>query len=948
MPGSLPSLAAAASIRPSRLAALLALLAFLLTSPPVPDARALVPPGPDAPVLSYVLRLESPSLHQRWLDLGGSPAGSAPESRKRAERFRTELGRAEARIRVEQDRAAARIEAIGARVVDRYEVLLNGLLVHATAAQMDHIASLPGLGSVQRAPLVRPHLDESRPRIGADRVAGELGYDGTGTTIAIIDAGIDYTHAHFGGPGSAAAYARAELAAERIDDEWQGVPLFPTDKVVGGWDFVGPNYTNPVHCSLEQEQAGRCRRSPDPDPDPLDQHGHGSHVAGIAAGQTTAGLASGIAPGARLVALKIYGPPGSGIYVDEEVDVVISALDWCARVNLGLVVEGLAPDSIDVVNMSLGEPWGQGAPLFEEAVAALVEQGVVVVASAGNTGDQPYVLGAPGAARGVLSVASTSIAGDRDQIVSSSSRGPSRHGRFGPSLAAPGASIDSASHGTGDRSRSLSGTSMAAPHAAGAAALLVQRNRAESLGLGALDLAALLMNTASPAVLQGSEVAPVSRQGAGRIDVAAAAESQLVARAGDIADLGLGFLPLVEDERRIEQRVGIRNLGPDEAFLMAEAVFHRESGGKGLRIELPDEPLRVPAGQEADLPVVFRLTADALQPWTLLDQGLDALQMNRLELDGQVRLRPVDAQGQPVEGRALGLPFRVLPRRASRMDAGIDAGNRPVLELSNGGQAGAVELFVLPEPPAGLPALDPDEPSAQYELDLAALGLRFESEPDGEPRLRFLVASHEAASAPGLTVTEIYLDSDDDGRDDWRLRHGALSGLSSGNPSSSMGVGLAAWDPEAFEIIGGEQMIPTEPVDLHGQLAGFALPLSRLEMDAPGPLRIGLVRRGLTEDWLRDPAGDQAPDGMLPPAGQRYRLDPEAWSHLPDAWRYELDGGADLVIPLQPRPGAEAASGLPRLLAVYPADAPEPWGRQFEPIEARQARLWLPMLLSGR
>jgi subtilisin family serine protease len=904
-----------------------------------------------SPMVSLVLRLENPDLHARFLAAGG-PAADARVSRLRADLLRDQLAGAEAEILAEQDRVAAAATRLGASVVGRYSVVGNGLLLHADPALLPRLRALPGVQAVEPAPRLRLDLDRSVPEIGADRVARELGYDGSGTVIAIIDAGIDYTHADFGGPGLAAAYSRAAIAAETIDDLWDGQPFFPTDKVIGGYDLVGPLYTNPAYCSLDQERAGRCRRSPEPDPDPLDQHGHGSHVAGIAAGQGSAELAAGVAPGASLVALKIYGPPSSGISVDEEVDVVIGALDWVARVNLGMAVPGSPPPRVDVVNMSLGEPWGQASPLFDEALTALVDLGVVVVASAGNEGNNPYIHGAPGANPRVISVANYSF-GALDQVVGSSSRGPSRHGGIKPNLSAPGSNINSASMGSGGQGRRLSGTSMSAPHVAGAAALLIQRSRAEGLGLSAPDIGALLMNQARPDIMAMSNVgellpAGVSRQGAGRADVWDAARAQLVARAGDIADLDLAAPQLAAAEVEIRRSIRLRNLGAQDRYVLAQA--QERQAGKGLTPILPDEPIWVPAGAEVELPISFRLEAASLQPWPRGQRALDAAALDALELDGHILLKAVDASGQPIDEPSPSLPYLALPRRASAISGRIEPDGAQA-SFHNRGQAGDVELFVLPEPPPGRPLVDPDEAGLDYGLDLAEIGLRFDLAPDGSPRLSLAIASHAPAALPNLTVTEIFLDSDDDGRDDYRLRYGSLPALGGGPPNASLMLTLVRWDPIAQQAVGGESSLPVAPQDLHSSLSLLEIPLSAIGMGAPGPISIGLLRRGATEDWLRGPVVDAAPDGADQPNGARYRLDPGAWSRAPESWSLALPAGETVTIGLASQPGAPPDAGTPRLLGIYPDNPSEPSGSQAAALGESLGptpRLLLPLLNKHR
>ncbi len=371
------------------------------------DVAAAEVPAAGKPVarVSVLVRLAGPSVIERVRQLG--VMGAALDTRAAAQTVAAPLVQADAAVARAQAPVAAGIEALGGQVVGRYTTVANGLLVHATSDQVRAMRELPGVAAVEPAPLARPRLRQSVPYIGAPQLGRLTGYHGEGTVIAVVDTGIDYTHADFGGPGTVDAYAAAASQAETIDDTWQGVPLFPTAKVVGGWDFVGPNYSSPTGCLPELEAAGKCTTTPHPDPDPLDQYGHGSHVAGIAAGSGVDGgaVAPGVAPAAALVALKIYGPPQPGVYVDEAVDVLVDTLEWCARVNLGLPVPGVAPDHVDVVNMSLGEDYDQGSRLFDDAIAAVTDVGIVVVAAAGNSGDVPYIVNAPGASPKALAVA---------------------------------------------------------------------------------------------------------------------------------------------------------------------------------------------------------------------------------------------------------------------------------------------------------------------------------------------------------------------------------------------------------------------------------------------------------------------------------------------------------------------------------------------------------------
>lgn len=176
-----------------------------------------------------------------------------------------------------------------------------------------------------------------------------------------------------------------------------------------------------------------------------DANGHGTHVAGTVAAAGRPGGVAGVAPEAELLAVRVLGPFGEGSLSD-----LLDGLGWC----LGC--------GVHVVNLSLGAK--EGHPLMEKAVARLIEAGIVVVAAAGNSGPGPDTLEYPGACPGVISVGAISPGGE---VAPFSSRGRRL------SVSAPGVGI--LSTWPGGEYRRLSGTSMAAPHVAGVAALLLSR-----------------------------------------------------------------------------------------------------------------------------------------------------------------------------------------------------------------------------------------------------------------------------------------------------------------------------------------------------------------------------------------------------------------------------------------------------------------------------------------
>jgi len=317
----------------------------------------------------------APVVDLAALGLGRPAPASAPAVALTVARA---AGAAVDAVAAEQAPLRSNLAALGVPVISTYGTVANAFLVSARAADIARLAALPGVAEVVAAPNHRPALADAVPHIGADRVAATLGFDGSGVTIGVIDTGIDYFHAAFGGPGTAGAYGGDDHAAVESG-------TFPTAKVVGGYDFAGIQYTG----------SGTAL----PDGDPVDENGHGTHVAGIAAGRAWAGRHGGAAPGARLVALKVFGANGS-------TNLAYDAIEWAVEAKLGLDVPGRAA-SVDVLNLSLGSAWASTSSFEARLIDRAVAAGIVVVGAAGNDGDVAFVTGGPGLAPSAIGVASS-------------------------------------------------------------------------------------------------------------------------------------------------------------------------------------------------------------------------------------------------------------------------------------------------------------------------------------------------------------------------------------------------------------------------------------------------------------------------------------------------------------------------------------------------------------
>jgi subtilisin family serine protease len=260
------------------------------------------------------------------------------------------------------------------------QMVLNAVVMEVDADQIDAIASDPDVLSVTRVHNYEMDLSETVPYIGAADVQA-TGVDGSGIKVAVLDSGVDYTHANLGGGGTLTDYQNAYGTGTADSRNTRRDGLFPTAKVVEGYDFVG-----------EQWPSGPLK----PDDDPIDFEGHGTHVADIIGG------VGGVAPGVDLYAVKVCSAVSSscsGI-------ALIQGMEYAVDPN----GDGDPSDKVNIINMSLGSSYGQP---FDDDLAAAVDNasalGVLTVASAGNSGDKPYANGTPAAAPTALSVAQTQV-----------------------------------------------------------------------------------------------------------------------------------------------------------------------------------------------------------------------------------------------------------------------------------------------------------------------------------------------------------------------------------------------------------------------------------------------------------------------------------------------------------------------------------------------------------
>jgi len=377
-------------------------------------------------------------------------------------------------------------------------------------------------------------LDDAPSIVSAEEARQKYGVTGNGVTVAVLDTGIDETHPD-------------------IDDA-----------VTHQKDFTGEGRTD-------------------------DLYGHGTHVAGIIAGDGSQsdGKYTGIAPDAELYNIRVLGEGGYG-YTSDIIDGMEYSVD----------------NGADVLSMSLGgTPDGlRSNDPYTDAVDYAYNNGVPVVVSAGNSGRDGYgTVGSPGVTKHAITVGATYKSGG---ITDFSSQGPTPYGVYlKPDLVAPGAGIVSArASGTSmgspvdDYYTSASGTSMSAPVVTGTAALMLERNPSWS----AEQVKSVLTTTADPLETGVNEY----KQGAGMVNATDAVDSDVVVTPGTI-DFGT-----YTSSTTASRVVTVENLGNSETTLNVSASATSISGDTGT-VNVNRTTLTLSGGETAHLELTVDTSAAA-------------------------------------------------------------------------------------------------------------------------------------------------------------------------------------------------------------------------------------------------------------------------------------------------------------------------------------------------
>jgi subtilisin family serine protease len=826
---------------------------------------------------------------------------------------KSEKDQIKSQLKGAQDSLRASIESLGGTVLANYQASYNGVKVRIARDKVDQLRSLPGVIGVRPVQLFKPSNIHGIPLIGAPNVWQNPGLHGEGIKIAIIDTGIDYTHANFGGPGTAAAYT----AAHAHETEPANPALFgpAAPRVKGGTDLVGDSYNADPNDPAFQP-------IPHPDPNPLDCEGHGSHVAGTAAGSgvlstgvqytgtynaaTVSGnswtIGPGVAPKADLYAVRVFGCTGP-------TDVVVDAIEWAVD------------HDMDVINMSLGSPFGTNDTPDAVAATNAAKAGIIVVTSAGNENPNAYTVGSPSTADGAISVAAndpnqtfagatillpggvtatainangfvfppagtnytvkviTNTPGTAEDeslgcsvaafggplpantlavvnrgncarvakaifgqqagaaavlmvnnaaglppfegpitsnpddgvpfnvtipflgvtqsdgpkfaaangmpahvtptlianplftgFASFTSGGPRSGDSFlKPEITAPGVSISSTAVGTGNGQEILSGTSMAAPHVTGVAALTRQARPTWTVA----DIKGAIVNTGDPSLVVDYRT---SIGGTGFVQPQKSTASRVVAHTddGDFAvSLNYGFAELLNDFSK-KKTIKLRNNGSVAAkFNVAEAF----SAGRPHSVIINPTQVTVPANNTAEVKVTLTV------PVATAGDENDGSILSFQEVSGLIVLTPATASDNA--GVTLRVPYYFVPRALSGVETKIDklSGNNPsthaTVTNSKGVIAGNADFYAL--------GLQDSKESGKASNDVRAIGAQSFPLSATQAILVFAVNTYDRWSNASQNEFDIYVDVDGDGVDDYIVVGADQGAIQLGDNNGLMG-----------------------------------------------------------------------------------------------------------------------------------------------------------------
>jgi len=294
--------------------------------------------------------------------------------------------------------------------------IISAVSMSVPASGLERLARLDSVARIEKEKIFYIQRMEAIPLIRADSASSDFGVNGTNINISILDTGI-FNHTEFQNP----------------------------NRIILQYDF----YNNNTNAS--------------------DDNGHGTHVAGIAAGKGTTSYGRGVAANASIFAGKVCDASGACLG-----SAILSGIEWAVN------------NSAKIISMSLGGDEDGCSDSLVQAVDAATERGVLVVVSAGNTGPTNNTIASPACAKRALAVGSVKDgsydATPTDSISDFSSRGSTNDNRTKPDLVAPGEWITSTyinpencEPGINNEYCTIEGTSQAAPFVSGAAALVMEQ-----------------------------------------------------------------------------------------------------------------------------------------------------------------------------------------------------------------------------------------------------------------------------------------------------------------------------------------------------------------------------------------------------------------------------------------------------------------------------------------
>ena len=737
-----------------------------------------VPLGVQHGIVTAAVSLDDPSLAEK------NAAGTLTKDQQRAYL---------ATLQDKQNAVAAQTAALGGQTVTRLTKALDAVVVTIDRTKLDNVEALPNVSTVR---IIRDYtydLGETVPYIGAAALQA-AGKTGAGVRVAVLDTGIDYTHRDFGGAGTLAAYTAAygTTTADPRNKSRDG--LFPTTKVVDGYDFTGEAWPGTPAAPAPLV----------PDDDPIDcspsaigcQGGHGTHVADIIAG---IGPHPGVAPGAKLIAYKVC----SSVSTSCSGVALLQAVDRMMDPNS----DGDISDHVDVANLSLGSAYGQNEDDLTAALNNASDAGVIVAAAAGNNANLPYVASSPSVGKNIISVAQTQVPSAIGYALRVNSP-PAIAGLYKNTETVGWAPIgntdvtgDVTFVGRGCPANSITPGSPADPYlsnpsgkialidrgacavsqkvdrAARAGAIgviigLVAPGDAVSFSFGGPDpfmpAPTLIITQATSNLIKG-QLAPITRIGGGEVRVNRAVASTTAAwdqndRAGS---LSYGYQALSESED-IARRLVVRNYSNHPITYSLNTSFRYaddQSSGAVSFVDLPSS-ITVDSNNREIVWVIMRIDPSKLPIWNMNSGSLggNGQVFNGVEYDGYLTLDGGSADSK------ISVPWHVLPHRSANVwsqqgNVALNGGTRQI-EVENPSAVldGRVEVFNLTGTSDRIAKDHLPGPGDNFAIvDLRSVGVR-----QSGSVIQFGIDTYGQRSHANYPAEfDIYIDSNNDGTDDF-------------------------------------------------------------------------------------------------------------------------------------------------------------------------------------